>query len=318
MMPKTHPMQEYILPAAVIILFAAMLSFPGPVLRGASSGLLLWFNTVLPTLFPFILICNLLISTSALNVLLRLISPVFCRFFRVSPHGAFAVLAGFLCGYPMGAKVTADLYRRHMIGKEEASYLLAFCNNTSPMFILSFLVMQNLKDERMKLPVLGILTLSPVIISFLHPARNTRLQTGLPQTVLSHTEKMPFSDALDYSVSNALESIAKVGGYIMIFAVFTELSLLLPFSRSPFRLIFLAGLEVTNGIAMLCGSSLEQRTIFILSLAVTSFGGLCAAAQTASMMKGTGISMCSYLLKKLATALVTSLLAYLYVSLAGL
>lgn len=315
-MSKPRSLKDCVIPAAVITLFSAMLIFPGPVLSGASYGLLLWFNTVLPTLFPFIFICNLLISTSAIDVLLRFISPLFCRFFRVSSYGAFAVLCGFLCGYPMGAKVTADLYRQDMVGKEEAAYLLAFCNNTSPMFILSFLVMQTLRDGRLKLPVLGILTLSPVIISFLHPVKRT--EKLRQNSVFPHEKKQPFSDALDFSISNALESIAKVGAYIIMFAIFTELFLQLPLGSSPFRLLFLASLEVTNGIAMLSGSSLGQTAIFILCLAETSFGGLCAAAQTASMIKGTGIPISSYLLKKLATALVTSLLAYLYLSLAGL
>lgn len=312
-MPKPRSLQNIVIPASVIMLFAAMLFFPGPVLRGASLGLLLWFNTVLPTLFPFILICNLLISTSAIDVLLRFISPLFCRFFRVSPYGAFAVLCGFLCGYPMGAKVTADLYRQERIEKEEASYLLTFCNNTSPMFILSFLVMQTLKDNRLKLPVLGILTLSPIIISFLQPVKRTyKIQKSL---ISPPAKKQPFFDVLDLSISNALESIAKVGAYIILFAVFTELFQQLPLKDSPFWLLFLASLEITNGITMLSGSSLGQTAVFILCLAETSFGGLCAAAQTASMIKGTGIPISAYLRKKLATALVTSLLAYAYLSL---
>lgn len=310
-----HTLRRYLPPAAVLTLFAAMLLFPGPVLNGAGSGLLLWFNTVLPTLFPFILICNLLINTSAIDVLLRFISPVFCRFFRVSPYGSFAVLCGFLCGYPMGAKVTADLYRQDSITSKEASYLISFCNNTSPMFILSFLVMQSLHDDRQKLPVLGILILSPVIISFLQPAKNrmNRPKTALPP----RRRKCSFYDALDDSISNALESIAKVGVYIMIFAILTELLLLIPFGSAPLRLILISNLEITNGITMLCQSGLNREMIFILCLAETSFGGLCAAAQTASMIKGTGISIPVYILKKLATAFVTSLLAVLYLCLFG-
>lgn len=311
-----NSLRGYSLPAAVLLLFAAMLLFPGPVLKGASSGLLLWFNTVLPTLFPFILICNLLVKTSAIDLLLRFISPVFCRFFRVSPYGAFAVLCGFLCGYPMGAKVTADLYRQNLISRNEASYLISFCNNTSPMFILSFLVMQSFKDNRLKLPSLGILILSPVIISFLQPAgKNKKPLQSYP---LPCSKKPSFPDALDFSISNALESIAKVGVYIMIFSIFTELLLLLPSYGIASRLLLPASLEITTGITMLCGSGLSRDMIFILCMAETSFGGLCAAAQTASMIKGTGISVFSYIQKKLATALVTSLLAILYLRLTGL
>ncbi len=309
-----HIIRKISVPLFLISLFLIMLLFPAPVLKGAGKGLLLWFHTVLPTLFPFILICNLLIQTKAINILLYITRPLFCRFFRVSPYGSFAVLSGFLCGYPMGAKVTADLYRQGSISKKEASYLLTFCNNTSPMFILSFLVMQNLCDDSLKLPTVGILFLSPVIISFLfrpHSGKNARAFAS-PHASDTSLPPASLSDALDFSISNALESITKVGVYIMIFAIFTELLGLLPFGGSLLHLFLLSNLEITNGITLLCQSGLEKETVYILCLSATSFGGLCAAAQTASMIGGTGISLYSYILKKLVTALVTSLLAFLY------
>lgn len=355
--------KKIFLSLSLIALFALMLFFPAPVLRGAECGLLLWFNTVLPTLFPFILICNLMITTRAIDLLVCITRPLLCRAFRVSPYGSFAVLTGFLCGYPMGAKVTADLYRQGNITKTEASYLLSFCNNTSPMFILSFLVMQNLKNDSLKLPTLIILFLAPVIISFACrpqvrkasaacakprasfsrasgsspvmpvPSAGTSAFSPVPSSpsVRSTMPPVPsarasasstaspvpsarasLSGALDFSIGNALESITKVGVYIMVFAVFTELAKLLPARDSLPRLILLSSLEITGGITMLCQSLSGREILYILCLAQTSFGGLCAAAQTASMIKGTGISVSSYIIKKLATALVASLLACLY------
>jgi len=45
----------------------------------------------------------------------------------------------------------------------------------------------------------------------------------------------------------------------------------------------------------------------------TAFGGWCALFQTGSMINGSGLSLNSYARKKLVTALVTSLFAYLYI-----
>ncbi len=45
----------------VLLFFTAMLIFPKETFQGASSGVLLWFHTVLPTLLPFLIISNLLI-----------------------------------------------------------------------------------------------------------------------------------------------------------------------------------------------------------------------------------------------------------------
>ena len=124
----------------IILFFLIMLLCPQEVFFGASKGLLLWFQTVLPTLLPFMILSGLLISTNSIVYLDRIFGPLFCRLFRTSENASFAIIAGFLCGYPMGAKVTADLLRQERISKAEGQYLLSFCNNTSPMFIISYIM----------------------------------------------------------------------------------------------------------------------------------------------------------------------------------
>ncbi len=59
----------------VLICFAFMLLFPKDVFNGASKGLLLWFHTVFPTLFPFLIITNLLMSTNCIRLIARLFGP---------------------------------------------------------------------------------------------------------------------------------------------------------------------------------------------------------------------------------------------------
>ena len=114
----------------VTALFAAMLLFPKAVFSGAEEGLLLWFQIIFPTLFPFLVATSLLLSSGGLSLSAGIFGGVFRRIFRVSKNGTFAVLSGFLCGYPMGAKVTADLLRAGRISQDEARYLLS-CNSTS-------------------------------------------------------------------------------------------------------------------------------------------------------------------------------------------
>ena len=128
----------------VLICFAFMLLFPKDVFNGASKGLLLWFHTVFPTLFPFLIITNLLMSTNCIRLIARLFGPLLNKIFRVSPNGSFAIIAGFLCGYPMGAKISADLTHTKQISPQEGAYLLSFCNNTSPVFIFNFVVWKTL------------------------------------------------------------------------------------------------------------------------------------------------------------------------------
>ena len=299
-------MKQILCAIASILFFFAMLCFPKETLAGASDGLLLWFQIVLPTLLPFFIFTNLLIHTNSITYIYYVCSPLLQRLFSVSANGSFAVLAGFLCGYPVGAKVTADLTKTKYISVSEAKYLLSFCNNTSPAFIMSYIVIQNLKDESLLLPTLLILYLSPIICSFIFRKRY-HIKKNLLHMKNSSNRKLCFSfEVFDHCVMNAFENITKVGGYIILFSVLFSLGKLLPLEH------FLSFLEITNGIPHILKHTSSFATSYIAILALTSFGGVCAIAQTSAMLTETKLSVLNYTIEKLVTALVTSLLAFLY------
>jgi hypothetical protein len=99
---------------------------------------------VLPVLFPFMFLCALLLKFNLLRQLPKGLTRPLQAVFGVSPRGAFAILTGFLCGFPMGAKITSDLHREGQISSREARYLYGFVNNLSPAFLMSYLASDQL------------------------------------------------------------------------------------------------------------------------------------------------------------------------------
>jgi hypothetical protein len=47
----------------LLSLFFTMLLFPETVFRGACDGLLLWYQILIPTLFPYLIVTGLLLKT---------------------------------------------------------------------------------------------------------------------------------------------------------------------------------------------------------------------------------------------------------------
>ena len=300
----------------ITLMFGAMLLFPRAVFNGASEGLLLWFQVVFPTLFPFMLITNLLMASGGISFIAGMFRRPFRQIFGVSGNGSFAVLAGFLCGYPMGAKVTADLLRSNRITREEGQYLLSFCNNTSPVFIINFIVWKTLGEDRLLFPSLAVLLGVPVLLSFVF--RKIYLEKGsraFPE--LSSADKKtagrPDFSLLDSSMMNSFEAIVKVGGYIILFSV--TLALLAESGQnSPLFTVLKAVLEMTNGILIIHRSFARISLSWPLIIGLTSFGGLCAAAQTQCMIQDTGLKISHYIIQKLAAGGAASLLAVLYMT----
>lgn len=321
MLQYGNPMRQRFIKFFVIVLFILMLLFPEQVFAGASDGLLLWFQSVLPTLLPFLILSNLLIWTHAVDWIVRITGPVLRHLFRISDYGSFVVVTGFLCGYPMGSKVAADLLRERHIELSEARYLLSFCNNASPIFIISYVVLQNMAQRRLILPALVILTMSPVLASFffrlsLKNSPDTVICRRLDRQaeIKAKTAQNPLSSGslVDSCIMNGFEMITRVGGYIMLFSIFVSLARIPEIPNFFFQYFLLPSLELTSGISLLCRSTLSEPVVFFLCMVCTSFGGWCAAAQTRCIIAGTGLSVRPYIIQKLVTALVTSLLCCLY------
>ncbi|MCU6746654.1 transporter [Faecalicatena acetigenes] len=304
--------KRYISIILCIFTFVAMLAFPKAVFNGASEGLLLWFQIIFPTLFPFLLITNLLLLTDSIHYIAQSIAGPLRFLFRVSDNGSFVLLIGFLCGYPMGAKMAADLVISHKITEAEGKYLLSFCNNTSPVFILNFIVWKTLGKEEFALPTFLILLTAPIFVSFV-----TRRFYLKDQSAFQNIEKrdckkkkLDFS-MLDSCMMNSFETIVKVGGYIILFSVILTLLQEFPW-KNPLFDFALPTLEVTNGILLLHRYSLPFIIEYPAILALTSFGGFCSVAQTQCMIQKTGIPLLPYIIEKLAASLAASLLAFIY------
>ena len=299
----------------LILCFFVMLLFSSDVFEGAKSGLLLWFLTVLPTLFPFLLISRLLLDSCACSLLNGFFGPLISRLFDISAQGSFAVIVGFLCGYPMGAKITADLLLAGQITKSEASYLLSFCNNTSPAFLVSFIVLGYFQDSKLILPSVLILYGTPVLLSFFFRMKNYTNKSFFFE------KSDPPSCSLDACLTDSSEAIVKVGGYIILFSVLLNLLKKLPITHPLFQIFLLPSLELTNGITLLNNAVIAPAgshsfaLLYCLCMGHTAFGGWCALFQTGSMIAESGLSLKSYATKKLITALVTSLFAYIYIEL---
>lgn len=300
----------------IVILFLVMLVRPKEVFQGASEGLVLWFQTVLPTLLPFIIVSNLLVFTNAITYISEVLGPLLRHIFGVSKNGSFAILTGFLCGYPMGAKVTSDLIHAKHISVIEGKYLLSFCNNTSPVFIMSYVVWQNLKREDLIIPSILILFLAPILCSFLfrfyYRKELCAAFSEKKENAIEENTRFGF-EIVDKSIMNSFETIIKVGGYIILFSVILTLLKELPVHTPLWNLAVLPMIEITNGVPLICSVTSNFSYKFILSLTLTSFGGICSIAQTKCMIQNTGLSILPYIIEKLITALVTSFIAYLYI-----
>lgn len=109
---------------------------------------------------------------------------------------------------------------------------------------------------------------------------------------------------IDAGIMNGFETLAKLGGYIIMFAILAQMTTLLPITNPILKCLLIGLTEITNGISYTAGQGLGFSLAYPLMIAFTAFGGLSGFAQTASMVKDSGFSMLPYLkMKLLGTAI---------------
>lgn len=274
--------------------------FPEVVNRGAKTGLLLWFHTVLPALLPFMILSTFMVKENITGVVSRVAAPVFCRLFGVSRAGCYPVAIGLLSGYPVGARTVAQVYGRGMVSKEEAQYILSFCNNASPMFMLEYI---GLECMNMKVPAQLCLLLylsawlgalwDRVGKKYHFSEREGRGDIG------PSCRRGNWIASLDESILDAFVVIAKVGGYMMLFSIIALwMENVLPL-EDVIKYIGIGVLEITTGGALFARLPLANWLQGGIFLGLCAFGGLSSVAQTASVLSDTDLSVKKYVLAKI-------------------
>ena len=129
-----------------VYLIWLLLRYPAKSLVYASTGLMLWFQKMIPTLLPFMILSGIMIRMNLTEKCVKLVHPLFSRICGTSANGSYVLLMGMLCGFPMGARVIGELCRAGKLSEEEGSFLLSFCNNIGPIYFISF-VMSTLSME---------------------------------------------------------------------------------------------------------------------------------------------------------------------------
>lgn len=292
----------------LLSLFFLFLIFPETVQAGAKEGLALWYNTMIPILFPFILISNLLIATDSVRYFTYPILPLLRWFPNLNPYDFYALIFGWFCGYPMGAKSIADLLRTGKITKQEANFLLPAANQASPMFLMGYLGI-HIFEKSYSFGQILLIIYGPVLfflipgLFFFNPSKNERISATSYKK-----NSMPLS--MEHTIVSSFQIMVNIGVYMMIFTILMRLLLLL-LPESPLLTLFIGFLEMSTGIAWI--HHLTFLTPFVkdsLIFALTAFGGFCTMAQTYSVTEGLHLSIPCYLAVKILLGTLSFCVAF--------
>ncbi len=311
-------LNKVLLSIFVILLFTIIIT-PHKAFNGTILGLKLWAFTVLPGLFPAALLSSIVLR----------IFPIKKSFIY-----SYIILAGVLCGFPVGGILIAA-YCRDNKPDPLLMRIMPLCNISSPSFMLNYVfTMSCFKD--IKISILLLCTYVPVficlgILIFYEKAlsnKNHALQaTLISDNVMSkkkknikkdyedaytedmkNTIKVNWSSIIDEEMGRTVKNMLKLGGYIVIFSCISNYIYNIHFISELYRNLTCGIAEITNGIFYINNMQIPATNKAILILAINAFGGISTLMQTVGIGREY-VHIKKYISGKILYVIITILIA---------
>lgn len=302
-------MKRKILYAFLIVITFLLVLNPQKSVIYAQNALNLCATIIVPSLFPFFVCSGLLIYSGFCELLAKFMQPIMKPVFNVNGSGAAAFVLGIISGYPLGAITACQLYEKNYLSKTETERMLAFCNNSGPLFILGAVGVSLYHNPKIGI-ILYISHILAAIFTGILFAFYRRNNFNAPESKIQVEEK-GFSEIFSIVLANSLKSILTVCGAVVFFSVISSIIIdFIPFSENV-KAMLIGIFEFTTGVNAIAETSVPLFEKLIISAGITGFAGLSVHIQVMSVTSGYGISLVPYITGKAIQGVISIVLSFI-------
>lgn len=296
--------------------FLLLMAVPEAAVGSVKKGLEICAFSAIPSLFPFMVLSELIVSSGVAAVLGKTLERPAKALFGITGHGATAVILGIICGFPIGAKCCASMYQKGEMTEKEVEHTLMLCNNPSSAFIISAVGISMFGSKSFGVLLYSSLLLSSLIVGLLgkwvlkdkkqdkNALENERINSLKSVKTIQNID--PFSLFTD-AVSSSAYGMLTVCAYILFFSALTgAVGSITEFLPDTIGAMFVGIFEMTNGVKQVSGLN-GVRLPCIMAAFVCGWSGVSVHLQIRSICKNCGnISFLPYITAKLAQAVIAS------------
>ena len=332
-MIKILKLRKLCIPILFVLFTISLILFSSSNLSAAQEGLTLWATSVIPSLFPFFVATELLSYTNIVNILGKCFNKFMKPLFNVRGEGSFAFIMGIISGYPVGAKIACILRESNTCSKAECERLLAFTNNSGPLFIIGTVGIKMFGSSTIGFLLLVTHILACISVGICFRFWNSShssakyVSNGVKTFSFSKVYLSNLGEVIGKSITNSISTILNIGGFIVIFSVVISilkhsnfilvLAPILDFFHIQSNIVesFILGIiEITNGIFAISSIPIKHLSINII---LTSFllgcGGISIFLQVWSIVSKTDLSIKPYVFGKLLHGVFAAIYCLLFI-----
>lgn len=316
-----------------ILFIFCLIIFSTTNLKATKSGLNLWANSVVPSLFPFLVATELLSYTNAVNFIGRKLDKLMKPLFNMPGCSSYPFILGMISGYPVGAKTVCQIYSEGLCTKKEAEIMLAYTNNSGPLFILGTVGISMFGNTTIGIILLVTHILAATCVGIIFGKKLGKSKSfsssstrNLKSKVISFSS---LGEVLSNSIISSIKTILMIGGFVVIFSVIISIlkqsgilniisTTLSPiFKNTDFISSSVTGvIELTNGLNSVCNIPTKAISVNILICSfLLGFGGISIMLQILSIVSKEKLSIKPYIFGKLLQGILATLFTFLILQL---
>lgn len=267
----------------------------------------IWITSLLPALFPFFIVSDILINYDVIKYFPKVIRNSIKYLFNVSDNGLVIILLSMLSGFPSNARNIKNMYLDKKITKEEGEHLLYFTHFSNPMFILGTIPLI-LNSNKISKYILISHYLANIILGICLRKYN---RVNDSNNSNYKEDKHNFGLVLTTSIRKSLDSVLGILGTLTIFLIISTLLINFFNLDNTSSLLIKSILELTSGLKELGSYNLLNKHLLIISSCILSFGGLSVHMQVINELVDTDISYKNYFIGRILQVVLSLGISYL-------
>lgn len=267
----------------------------------------IWITSLLPALFPFFIVSDILINYDVIKYFPKVIRNSIKYLFNVSDNGLAIILLSMLSGFPSNARNIKNMYLDKKITKEEGEHLLYFTHFSNPMFILGTIPLI-LNSNKISKYILISHYLANIILGICLRKYN---RVNDSNNSNYKEDKHNFGLVLTTSIRKSLDSVLSILGTLTVFLIISTLLINFFNLDNTSSLLIKSILELTSGLKELGSYNLLNKYLLIISSCILSFGGLSVHMQVINELVDTDISYKNYFIGRILQVVLSLGISYL-------
>lgn len=267
----------------------------------------LWVNVLIPSLFPFFIISDILINYKIIEYIPKNIRYLCKKLFNINDNMLSILLLSMISGFPSNARNTRTLYDNGSIDLNQANHILIFTHFANPIFILTTIGAFFLHSEKLGIIILISHYSSNIILGIFFG----RFFNNNDNIIGLTTKKNSFGNIFIMAIKRGIDTILMICGIVVVFLMLSTI-IVDTFNFNNYLATIIKGLfEITIGVEALGNCSISLCYKAVIASCFLAFGGISVHVQVMSQLVDTDIKYIYFFIGRMYQMILSGIITFI-------